>query len=1854
MMQLCKGARHIEIQIVGDHHGNAVALNGRDCTTQRRFQKIFEEGPPTIVGADVFPEMERSAQRLCQNIGYYGAGTVEFLFNAESQEYYFLELNPRLQVEHPVTEGITGVNMPATQLQVAMGIPLYNIPEIRLMYGKDPEEHAPIDFMEEDYLPIKRHVIAARITAENPDEGFKPTSGAVERIQFQSTPSVWGYFSVGPNGAVHEFADSQFGHVFASGETREDARKALIMALKDMVVRGDIRTALEYLVQLLQTEEFINNTIDTSWLDGIIKSKQLSVDTDPQLVVMSAAVARAHQHVENLAANFRENFSKGQLSIQGIENMNRFPIEITYQDVKYEFMVSRFAPGMFRMQIGDTNLEAKVREQSDGTLLAWYGGSTHNLTATEEPLGLRLTLDGATHLLPTQFDPSELRTDVTGKLIRFLQPDGAEVKKGKPYAEVEAMKMVMPLIAQESGKIEHKKASGAVIETGELLASLQLANPERTKKIEPFNGRFSPGGWSEGMPSILSSTEDEGDDAARSLLIDTITQVNRIQDGYVGASAAVLSSNLLNALSDVGLIEEGGIEGLLGPSNPTMLGRLIAKIRPSKDESEASGTPAEQLWRLACDVLADILVTYLDLEEPFASSATDRVVEKLIRQNKDNLGTVIGIVSAHSALKPRTDLILNLLKLLPTMPQRMMRSVPIGWGDDGAAMTPNLIKALERVARLRGGAYSELALTASNLMEEARKGSVDQRYNELKKLLTGKIGLNRLWGNSDAGDLDALALSGTLAVDLLPSLFVDQDQKAREAALEVYIKRIYRAHRLLDIEVSSPEDLQSSAKWTFQYRLNPLSSPIRTGLLRVTVKDQMESALKAMLADLRSSASGTMGDVSRFPLDVLHLVVYDAEDQEADDMMPMLLASYRDEMKALGVKFVNLVALTPNVLPRYYTFTSALDYAEDSIYRGNRPTMPHLMELHKLPDKFKDLRRIPTVNRDLHVYAATDASAGPRGTRHLLLRRVAHSGDTLETGLDRVLKKSLAAAELALLDPAAASISSVHLYINFLLPLPGTSKEIVPQLRERVSKFISANAPVLLKELVDEVQLRFVVGEGTEITPIRVIASSETGQWLKVETFEEMTNPVTGRTEGLCSLGEEGESEACSLLDDADKSSLAIKRASARRIGTTYCYDFLGLLEKKLVGQWNSYMCSVTSASIPDVLMKSHELILDGNGDLVEVQRPPGSNDRGMVGWRCTLHTPEYPEGREIILIANDCTFQSGSFGVPEDEFYYAASKLARHEGLPRIYIACNAGARIGLVEELKDKINIAWNEPANPSMGFKYLYFDRDTYSSLPEGSVIATEITDEGESRWMITDIIGSKDGIGVENLMGSGLIAGETSLAYDETFTLSYVTGRSVGIGAYICRLGQRLIQMDKGPMILTGYGALNKLLGRTVYTSQDQLGGPQIMVPNGVTHIQVPDDQGGVEAILRWLSYVPATNKMLPPMLPTSDPVDRAVGYTPTKEPYDPRWFVCGRQVGESFETGFFDHGSFTETLAGWGKSVVTGRARLGGIPMGVIAVETRLMEQRIPADPADPESREAVLPQAGQVWFPDSAYKTAQAIKDFGRSENLPVMIFANWRGFSGGTRDMVREVLKFGSMIVDALREYKHPVFIYIPPKGEIRGGAWVVVDRNINPDCIEFYADTDARGGILEAPGICEVKFRAKDQIALMHRLDPELKELNKDAEANAAEITKREDMLLPLYTQIAHEFADMHDRTGRMTAKGAIRCAVPWAESRRFFFKRVSRRLAQQDLANTLMARCANISSLNEAFSTISAWAGDAGIDWENDDEALAWLKQDHSEHVDAAVREGLAQQVAALLSGLGSEESEQIMQQVAKLQQ
>ena len=174
IMKLAPNARHLEVQLLADQYGQNISIFGRDCSVQRRHQKIIEEAPVTIAKQNTFHAMEQAAVRLGRLVGYVSAGTVEYLYSHSDDKFYFLELNPRLQVEHPTTEMVSGVNLPAAQLQVAMGLPLHRIRDIRLLYGMDPRTTTEIDFdfSKEGSLKNQRrptpqgHTTACRITSE--------------------------------------------------------------------------------------------------------------------------------------------------------------------------------------------------------------------------------------------------------------------------------------------------------------------------------------------------------------------------------------------------------------------------------------------------------------------------------------------------------------------------------------------------------------------------------------------------------------------------------------------------------------------------------------------------------------------------------------------------------------------------------------------------------------------------------------------------------------------------------------------------------------------------------------------------------------------------------------------------------------------------------------------------------------------------------------------------------------------------------------------------------------------------------------------------------------------------------------------------------------------------------------------------------------------------------------------------------------------------------------------------------------------------------------------------------------------------------------------------------------------------------------------------------------------------------------------------------------------------------------------------------------------------------------------------------------------------------------------------------
>ena len=471
LMKLSQKSRHLEIQVVADQHGQALTLFGRDCSVQRRHQKIIEEAPISVIPEEVIWKMERDAVKLAKSVQYESVGTVEYLYDIEAEKYFFLELNPRLQVEHPTTEMVSGVNIPAAQLQIAMGIPLHLIRQIRTLWNQPVEKSNNFELVNENRSKPFGHVIAARITAENPDAGFKPNSGKLSDLNFKSFPETWGYFSIAPSGGLHEYADSQFGHIFAHGSDRDSACKNIIMALKELSIRGEFRTTVEYLIDLLENNSFSANDYDTSWLDGLIAAKSGPPKRLPhEVTVLGGGAALAMFKFEN-----NQDEVVKALQNRGIPNPTLLASELNLQfildGISYSYTAIKSSTNLLRLvfqPIGES-IAISAKKMPDSGYLMNIDGKSHSAYVKAEGDNYRVTIDGKTCILESEQDPTTVFSPSPGKIVRYLVEDGSHVSAGMPVAEIEVMKMYIPLQCGESGRITFVKPAGSSIETGDLI-----------------------------------------------------------------------------------------------------------------------------------------------------------------------------------------------------------------------------------------------------------------------------------------------------------------------------------------------------------------------------------------------------------------------------------------------------------------------------------------------------------------------------------------------------------------------------------------------------------------------------------------------------------------------------------------------------------------------------------------------------------------------------------------------------------------------------------------------------------------------------------------------------------------------------------------------------------------------------------------------------------------------------------------------------------------------------------------------------------------------------------------------------------------------------------------------------------------------------------------------------------------------------------------------------------------------------------------------------------------------------------------------------------------------------------------
>ncbi|MCC5859524.1 MAG: acetyl-CoA carboxylase biotin carboxylase subunit [Ectothiorhodospiraceae bacterium] len=441
--------RHIEIQVLADRLGNVIHLGERDCSVQRRHQKVVEEAPSPAVDSDLRAAMGEAAVRAARAIGYEGAGTLEFLLDGNG-EFYFMEMNTRLQVEHPVTEFITGLDLVELQLRIAAGEPLP---------------------LEQDAVCFDGHAIEVRLCAEDVDQGFMPQSGVMAR--WQAPVGVRVDHALHSGVTIPPYYDSMIAKVISHGRDRDEARRKLIMALEDMVALGVV-TNQRFLALCLAHPTFAGGQATTAFVDNH-QDELLAADeaTEQRLDAVGAVLLFAtHQrHADAVTLTHRlpvlVRFERrGSLRMVELVDHGRDSYTVTVDEQAYAIRLLEHRPDVVRFSLDGLVQRAEIHRDGDALHFQYHGIPVH--------------LSDRTYAAATRDDEAggdgKIRASMTGRVVHVQVQVGDVVTAGQPVLTLEAMKMEHVHVAPVAGKVVALNAGvGDQVIASHLVAEIELA-----------------------------------------------------------------------------------------------------------------------------------------------------------------------------------------------------------------------------------------------------------------------------------------------------------------------------------------------------------------------------------------------------------------------------------------------------------------------------------------------------------------------------------------------------------------------------------------------------------------------------------------------------------------------------------------------------------------------------------------------------------------------------------------------------------------------------------------------------------------------------------------------------------------------------------------------------------------------------------------------------------------------------------------------------------------------------------------------------------------------------------------------------------------------------------------------------------------------------------------------------------------------------------------------------------------------------------------------------------------------------------------------------------------------------------
>ena len=1230
MEVMIEKGRHIEVQIAADSHGHVIALGLRDCSVQRRHQKVLEEAPPPGLAPELLAEIENAAERLAAHVGYCGVGTVEFLVKDPS--FCFLEMNPRLQVEHGITEETTGTDLVELQIRIARGESLAN-------------------------LNIKRsgHCIEARVCAEDPSAGFLPAPGQIVLFEPALGPSLRVDTGVATGTTVPPDFDSLIAKVMATGSTREQARSRLTSALRDfdLVVKGGA-TNKGYLLELLDAPDFRKGAVDVLWLDQWNASDRPRPPFAPEALVLAAVLA--YRKVRN---EEREEFYTDSSSItpDRVAACEGGELDLEYGGEQYRVTVFGLGLSLYRVRVGDG--VARLRLDQSGPYSATLemsddnGGRKLGAVFDVTRSHIRVEIAGSPHQFG-RFTAGQVRAGTPSTLVSLDVEEGQHVEAGQPLGLLEAMKMEISFNAPIAGTVTDVRVrKGQQLEAGEVVLNIEadgdgdgdakegqrLALPRVT---DPLAALFAPDEAGDlGTPDLVAANSHATErrkkavaaaqfEVSSALLgFDVFPpRLDKVLEFLEAPLPADLSESFRDELAAVRrlVVTVADIEklfsreqpvsarGALGPSNYAWLRMFVRRAR-----SEGSGIPEEFL-----DLVRTALLHY-DVRD---LSDVNRVERALLR-----------IFATQKVLARRHRIIMAVLRRL------------VALVDAGVVLSDDdrVGHALHRIEELRGrvsNAIADAAIEAHYLgyemPEVARQvGKMSERLeswlDEVETMDALPIVPMKI--------LDDLAVARPELLDRVRSWLGGSDKRRQSVALAATIRRFYTP-RAPDLHHA-----RSDSSIPIEY--------FKFGETRVL----------GAVCNSRSvrDALKTLGAESRPNEDVnVELVIVDAQTADIADAH----AAVREAMER--DRCAHRVTLS---LPNRYAssfFHETFERQEDgnielAPLQGLHPEAAERVQLSRF-NKF-DLERL-RASEDIYCFHAKNREDKADERVFVLADVLEHpAGGSTESDLflpilARWFQEATHALRLNLVarDPGRRlQWNRVMMAVAYPITvdemkLQSTGRRLLPIVRHLgVEKTVVRLRIVRPRRTGGDVKAKAVaLPRETEIV-FQLVAGSRFGMHVRKPHRKALV----------------------------PSSPYERKAASARRRGLVHPYEIIRMLSRGDMGREQEVEGATESARPVLPVGSFEEYDLDPSSatpKAVSVAgRERGQNKAAVVFGLLSTPTPKVPEGMKRVFIASDPTLNMGAVAAPECDRIVAALDLAESLSLPVEWIPVSSGARIAM-----------------------------------------------------------------------------------------------------------------------------------------------------------------------------------------------------------------------------------------------------------------------------------------------------------------------------------------------------------------------------------------------------------------------------------------------------------------------------------------------------------------------------------------------------------------------------------------------